>query len=226
LGVCGVALIALATAAGVSANAQDKKLFGVSWQHFNEERWSKYDKACMLDELAKFPDWEYIETDAQASAERQSADVEALITKGVSALAIVPYSSDSIKPAAAAAVANGIPTIGYDIQIEVPGVFYLSFDNAEVGRIQARGVQAIMPEGNYVYIKGSPTMDISNLVHSGQVEVLQPAIDAGKIKIVGEQYTDGWKPEVAQSRSSPPTTTPWMPSLRPTTVWPAASWRR
>ncbi len=199
LGVCGGALIALAAAACVSANAADKKLFGVSWQHFNEERWSKYDKACMLDELKKFPDWDYIETDAQASAERQSADVEALITRGVSALAIVPYSSDSIKPAAAAAVANGIPTIGYDIQVEVPGVFYLSFDNAEVGRIEARGVLAVKPEGNYVYIKGSPTMDISNLVHSGQAEVLKEAIDSGKIKIVGDQYTDGWKPEVAQT---------------------------
>lgn len=198
LGLCAGAVVAF-SAAGTSINAQDKKLFGVSWQHFNEERWSKYDKACMLDELKNFPDWDYIETDAQASAERQSADVETLITRGVSALAIVPYSSNSIKPAASAAIANGIPTIGYDIQIEVPGVFYLSFDNAEVGRIQARGVQAVVPEGNYVYIKGSPTMDISNLVHSGQVEVLQEAIDAGKIKIVGDQATDGWKPEAAQA---------------------------
>jgi len=193
------ALVIVGSAACSSASAADKKIFGVSWQHFNEERWSKYDKACMLDELKKYPDWEYTETDAQASAEKQSADVEALISKGVSALAIVPYSSDSIKPAAAAAIANGIPTIGYDIQVEVPGVFYLSFDNAEVGRIEARGVLAIKPTGNYVYIKGSPTMDISNLVHSGQVEVLKPEIDSGKIKIVAEQYTDGWKPEVAQA---------------------------
>ncbi|MEO8667352.1 MAG: substrate-binding domain-containing protein [Bauldia sp.] len=199
LGVCGGALVVLAAAACVSANAADKKLFGVSWQHFNEERWAKYDKACMLDELKKFPDWDYIETDAQASAEKQTSDVETLITKGVSALAIIPYSTDSIKPAAAAAVANGIPTIGYDIQVEVPGVFYLSFDNAEVGRIEARGVLAVKPTGNYVYIKGSQTMDISNLVHGGQVEVLQPLIDSGKIKIVGDQYTDGWKPEVAQT---------------------------
>ena len=176
----------------------------------------------MLEELKKFPDWDYTETDAQASAEKQSADVEALISKGVSALAIVPYSSDSIKPAAAAAVANGIPTIGYDIQVEVPGVFYLSFDNAEVGRIEARGVLALKPTGNYVYIKGSPTMDIGDLVHGGQVEVLKPEIDAGKIKIVGEQYTDGWKPEVAQptwSKSSPPTTTTSTRSSCPTTAW-------
>jgi D-xylose transport system substrate-binding protein len=28
--------------------------------------------------------------------------------------------------------------------------------------------------------------------------VLKPAIDSGAIKVVGEQYTDGWKPENAQ----------------------------
>ena len=38
LGLCGGTLLALAAAACVSANAADKKLFGVSWQHFNEER--------------------------------------------------------------------------------------------------------------------------------------------------------------------------------------------
>ena len=198
--LCLFAIAAIfAVSSGTPVVAAEKKIFGVSWQHFNEERWSKYDKACMLDELKKYPDWDYIETDAQASAEKQSSDVEALISKHVSALAIIPFSDELIKPAAADAVANHIPTIGYDHQVEVPGVFYLSFDNAEVGRIQARGVMAVKPEGNYVYIKGSQTMDITNLVHNGQVEVLKPAIDAGKIKIVGDQYTDDWKPEVAQT---------------------------
>ena len=194
-------LVAVAAMLGLIAptHAADKKLFGVSWMHFNEERWSKYDKACMLDELKKYPDWSYIETDAQASAEKQTADVQNLVARGVNALAIVPYSSSSIKTAAAEAVANGIPTIGYDIQVEMPGVFYLSFDNAEVGRIEARGVLAVKPEGRYVYIKGSPTMEITEFLHRGQVEVLKHSIDAGKIKIVGEQYSEGWKPEAAQT---------------------------
>jgi D-xylose transport system substrate-binding protein len=35
-------------------------------------------------------------------------------------------------------------------------------------------------------------------LHAGQLEVLKEAMDAGKIKNVGEQYTEGWKPEIAQ----------------------------
>ena len=116
----------------------------------------------------------------------------------MNALLIVPYSTDAVKPAAQMALANGIPTVGYDIQIEEPGIFYLSFDNAEVGRIQARGVVDIVNKGRFAYIKGSPTMEITEFVWGGQVEILTPYIEKGDIEIVCELYSDGWLPENAQ----------------------------
>ena len=191
----GISAIIAATAG--PALAADN-LLGVSWQHFREERWKKYDESCMLDQLKKYPDWEYLSTDAGASAEKQSADIETLVSRGVTALLIVPYSTDAVKPAAQMALANGIPTIGYDIQIEEPGIFYLSFDNAEVGRIQARGVLDVVDKGRFAYIKGSPTMEITEFVWGGQVEILTPYIEKGDIEIVCELYSDGWLPENAQ----------------------------
>jgi D-xylose transport system substrate-binding protein len=56
----------------------------------------------------------------------------------------------------------------------------------------------VKPEGNYVFIKGASTDPNSDFLYSGQMEVLKEAIDSGKIKNVGEAYTDGWKPEAAQ----------------------------
>ena len=47
-------------------------------------------------------------------------------------------------------------------------------------------------------IKGSPTDPNANFLRDGQQEVLAAAVKKGDIKIVGEEYTDGWKPEVAQ----------------------------
>ena len=170
----------------------------MSWQHFREERWKKYDEACMLDQLKKYPDWDYISTDANASAEKQNADIETLISRGVNALLIVPYSTGAVKPAAQVALANGIPTVGCDIQIEKPGIFYLSFDNAEVGRIQARGAVDVVNKGRFAYIKGSPTMEITEFVWGGQVEILTPYIEKGDIEIVCELYSDDWLPENAQ----------------------------
>jgi D-xylose transport system substrate-binding protein len=55
-----------------------------------------------------------------------------------------------------------------------------------------------MPKGNYVMINGSPTDPNANFLREGQGEVLAAAIKSGAIKIVGEEYTEGWKPEVAQ----------------------------
>ena len=45
--------------------------------------------------------------------------------------------------------------VGYDRLIENPEAFYITFDNKEVGRMQARAVFAAQPEGNYAFIKGS-----------------------------------------------------------------------
>jgi len=59
-------------------------------------------------------------------------------------------------------------------------------------------VLAAKPKGSYVMIKGSPTDPNADFLRAGQQEVLADAIKKGDIKIVGEEYTDGWKPEVAQ----------------------------
>jgi D-xylose transport system substrate-binding protein len=189
LGAVGVAMM---TAASF---AQDITV-GVSWSNFQEERW-KTDEAAIkakLEELGA----KYISADAQSSASKQLADVESLIAQGANALIVLAQDSDAIGPAIEKAVAEGIPVVGYDRLIENPDAFYLTFDNKEVGRMQAREVFKVKPEGNYVFIKGSSADPNADFLFSGQMEVLQEAVDAGKIKNVGEAYTDGWKPELAQ----------------------------
>jgi D-xylose transport system substrate-binding protein len=42
-------------------------------------------------------------------------------------------------------------------------------------------------------------MAIIDLFRAGQMEVLQPLIDSGKIKVVAKQNIPNWKPDVAQS---------------------------
>jgi D-xylose transport system substrate-binding protein len=173
-----------------------KMIVGVSWSNFQEERW-KTDEAAIKSTLKKYGA-EYISADAQSSTSKQIADVESLIVRGADALIILAQDASAIGPAVFAAKAEGIPVVGYDRLIEQPGVFYLTFDNKEVGRMQARAVYAAQPTGNYVFIKGSPADPNADFLHSGQLEVLDAAIKSGKIKVVGEQYTDGWSPEVAQ----------------------------
>jgi D-xylose transport system substrate-binding protein len=188
---------ALLTAALLtSAAAHAQLVVGVSWSNFQEERW-KTDEAAIKAELAKHGAT-YVSADAGGSPEKQLADVDGLIAKGAKALIVLAMDKDAIVPALAKAKQRNIPVIAYDRLIEQPGVYYITFDNKEVGRMQARAVFSMKPRGNYVMIKGSPTDPNADFLREGQQEVLDGAIKSGAIKIVGEEYTEGWKPEVAQ----------------------------
>lgn len=189
---------ALLTAALLtSAAAHAQLVVGVSWSNFQEERW-KTDEAAIKAELAKHGAT-YVSADAGGSPEKQLADVDGLIAKGAKALILLAMDKDAIVPALAKAKQRGIPVVAYDRLIDQPGVYYITFDNKEVGRMQARAVLAAKPKGNYVMIKGSPTDPNADFLREGQQEVLAKAIGSGAIKIVGEEYTEGWKPEVAQT---------------------------
>jgi D-xylose transport system substrate-binding protein len=186
---------AIAAATSFSAHAEGKKI-GVSWASFQEERW-KIDEAAMKAAIEAAGDT-YISADAQSSSAKQLTDIEALITQGADALIINAWDKDAIGPAIDKAAAEGIPMVGYDRLIEDARTFYLTFDNKGVGRIIAETVSAVQPEGNYAIIKGDPGDPNAAFLLEGMMEVIGDDVAAGKIKIVGEAFSDGWKPENAQ----------------------------
>ena len=196
LAAVAVTLLFVFTSLSLVSAQQKTITVGVSWANFQEERW-KIDEAAIKAALAK-AGARYVSADAQSSNEKQISDVEGLIARGVNALIILAWDKDAVLPAVNKAKAEKIPVIGYDRLIETPGVFYITFDNREVGRMQAREVFKVRPKGNYVFIKGSSTDPNADFVHGGQLDILGAAIKKGDIKVVGEQYTDGWRPEVAQ----------------------------
>ena len=188
----------MATIGAVAAQDDDQVTIGVSWANFQEPRWALWDKTAIqavLEEAGA----EYLEADAQTSAEKQLTDIEQLMAQGADALIIIAWDGAALGPAIDAAAAEGVPVVGYDRLIEDERVFYTSFDNGEVGRMQARGVQAAMPSGNYVFIKGSPTDANADFLYGGQLEVLDEAIQAGDIVNVADVYTDEWLDTNAQA---------------------------
>jgi D-xylose transport system substrate-binding protein len=177
-------------------SAAGQTVVGVSWSNFQEERW-KTDEAAIKGQLEKLGA-KYISSDAGGSPEKQLGDIDGLMAKGAKALIVLAMDKDAILPAVNKAIRQKIPVVAYDRLIEVPGVFYITFDNVEVGRMEAREVFKIAPKGNYVFIKGSPTDPNANFLRAGAQEIVDAAVKKGDIKIVGEEYTEGWKPEVAQ----------------------------
>ncbi|NPD14340.1 D-xylose ABC transporter substrate-binding protein [Xinfangfangia sp. D13-10-4-6] len=192
-----VFLAAIIAAAGFNSAALAEGLtIGVSWSNFQEERW-KTDEAAIkaaLDAAGAT----YVSADAQSNSSKQLSDIEALMAQGVDALIVLAQDNAAIAPAVQAAADAGIPVISYDRLIEDERAFYITFDNVEVGRLQAAEVFKLAPKGNYVMIKGSPTDPNADFLRQGQQEVIQAAVDSGDIRIVGEAYTDAWLPATAQ----------------------------
>ena len=190
-------LAASAIAAGMSTAAfAEGNIVGVSWSNFQEERW-KTDEAAMITAIEANGDT-YISADAQNSAAKQLSDVENLISQGANALIILSVDSGAIGAAVDAADAEGVPVVGYDRLIEDDRAFYLTFDNKEVGRVIARSILAVVPTGNYAIIKGDKGDPNAAFLLEGMMDVIGADVAAGNITIVGEAFTDGWKPDNAQ----------------------------
>lgn len=191
-----ISAVALTTVLAMGAAHAQQPVVGVSWSNFQEERWKTDETA--IKKALDAAGAKYISADAQSSAAKQLSDVEALIAQGATALIILAQDSDAIAPAITKAQNEGIPVVGYDRLIENPYAYYITFDNKEVGRLQAAEVMKVKPKGNYIFIKGSASDPNADFLFSGQMEVLKPAIDKGDIKNVGEAYTDSWLPANAQ----------------------------
>jgi D-xylose transport system substrate-binding protein len=173
-------------------------MVGVSWNNFQEERWARWDEPAIKAALAE-GGATYVSNDAKSSAETQASNVENLITQGANVLIILAQDGTAIKPSVASAISQGIPVIAYDRLIEDANAFYVSFDNVEVGRMEARAVFGVRPRGNYIIIKGNKSDANADFLRGGYDDVIKGAVASGDIKIVGETYTDNWDPSKAQT---------------------------
>lgn len=178
-----------------AASAQDS--VGVSWRYFQDERW-KIDEAAMKSVLDK-AGISYVGIDAQGDPQKQTADIESLIARGVKVLVVIAQDAKAIIPVIDEAKRNNIAVIAYDAPIDTGDVLYTSFDNVAVGRVMGEALLKAVPKGNWVAMDGDPAQTIQQVFKSGQMQAIQGAIDKGDIKIVAQQNVEQWKPDVAQA---------------------------
>ncbi|MGD9704391.1 MAG: substrate-binding domain-containing protein [Acidimicrobiia bacterium] len=185
------------TAAGAAGGGDC--VVGVSWNNYQEERWAKWDEPA-LKAAIEAGGGTYVSNDAKSSAETQASNLENLMSQGANVLVVLAQDGTAIKPSVAAAIANGVPVIAYDRLIEDENALYITFDNVEVGRMEAEAVFAAVPTGKYVIIKGNSADANADFLRAGYEEVIGEAVAAGDIEIVGETYTDNWDPAIAQTQ--------------------------
>jgi D-xylose transport system substrate-binding protein len=171
---------------------------GVSWNNYQEERWAKWDEPA-IKKAIEDAGGKYISNDAKSSAETQASNIENLISQGAKVLIVLAQDGTAAKAPVGAAITGGVPVIAYDRLIEDPKALYITFDNKLVGHMQADAVTKVKPDGAFAIIKGNKADANADFLRAGMEEVIGDAVKSGKIKIVGETYTDNWDPAKAQT---------------------------
>jgi D-xylose transport system substrate-binding protein len=175
-----------------------------------ETKTTRYETADKPDFEAKMkelcPDCEIIYSNANQDANTQLSQAEAALTNGAQVLVLDPVDSAAAAAIADKAKAQGVPVIAYDrLILNSDGVdYYISFDNEEVGKLQAQSlVDKLNAMGvtnpSIVMINGSPTDNNASLFKAGAHSVFDPLVAAGKLTIAKEYDTPDWSPDQAQN---------------------------
>ncbi|MEL0611598.1 D-xylose ABC transporter substrate-binding protein [Marinomonas arenicola] len=135
---------------------------------------------------------------ANGDASTQISQIENMISRGVDVLVIVAENGEVLGNVLSEAKAEGIKVLAYDRLIKFADIdLYVSFDNVRVGEMQAEALMKREPKGNYFLLGGAPTDNNAKMFREGQMNVLNPAIERGDIKVVGDQWATGWSAEAA-----------------------------
>jgi D-xylose transport system substrate-binding protein len=173
----------------ISCGPPAKQKIGLSFSDFATERWPR--ERDEMSKILKAAGYDVLVQEANHDAKLQNDQVKNMVTHGVKVIIAVAEDGDSLAAAVDDASKKGVKVLAYDRLIKSPNIAaYVSFDNVDVGRNQAKGVLAVRAKGNFVLLGGSPTDNNAYLVRAGQMEVLQPLIDKGDIKIVADQRVD------------------------------------
>lgn len=187
---------------GFADTAEEKIKIGLSMDSLRVERWRK-DRDIFIAEAEKLGA-EVIVQSADGDERRQNQQAENLITQGVDILVVIPKDSVAASQIVKSAHEEGIKVIAYDRLIkESEPDLYISFDNEQVGYLQAEYLLRKKPKGNYFLLGGAPSDNNAQLLRKGQLRALKPSIDKGDIKLVaaGKHWAVNWDPNDALNKT-------------------------
>ena len=180
-----------------SAQAKDK--FVIGWSNAGMgDSWRQFLVANFKAECAKHPEIsEYFVMNADEKPEKQMADIESLLVKGIDALIVYPTVGDAIIPAIERTVAEGIPVIVFGGTINTDKMSCLvQQDLIALGGDGAKWLaEKLGGKGKIVMLSGiaGNTTAEDRLAGARKVFKEYPGIE-----ILDHQYCD-WSPPKARS---------------------------
>jgi D-xylose transport system substrate-binding protein len=181
-------------AGGASGGAAGGKkiTIGFSMDTLKEERWQR-DRELFVAKAEELGAKVLVQA-ANGNDALQNSQAENLLTQGVDVLLVAPHNGKTAAIIVESAHKAGVPVIAYDRLINDSDLdLYISFDNVGVGEMQANYLVQRKPTGAYVLIGGAPTDNNALLFRKGQMNVIQPLVDKGGIKVISDQWAKDWQ---------------------------------
>ncbi|WP_246942825.1 sugar ABC transporter substrate-binding protein [Bacillus pinisoli] len=176
----------------------EKIKIGFAMDTLEEERWIK--DRDLFKESVEALGVEVMVMASNGDDALQIWQAETMLSQGINLLVIVPHNAESTAAIVEKAHSVGVKVLSYDRLVKNAELdMYVSYDNEQVGILQAKVITNLVPKGKYVYIGGAETDNNAHLVKKGVFKVLQPLIDKGDITVVFDQWTKDWVPANAKA---------------------------
>ncbi|MGW1749623.1 sugar ABC transporter substrate-binding protein [Streptomyces sp. NPDC002092] len=165
-------------------------------------RWEHSDRPLIdkrLKELCPRCTMEY--ANAEDDADRQRQQLTSMITAGVRVLILDAADAKALRSSIVEAHRAGVPVVAYDRLAEGPVSGYVTFDGAQVGRLQGEALLKAMDgrvkSSEVVMLNGDPTSPNAAWFRKGALSVL-----AGKVSIGRSYDVQGWSTDDAHAQMS------------------------
>ena len=166
-------------------------------------RYTLYDQPL----LKKYLSEAGIQPDVQnsgGSTSKQASIAQSMIGEGVKVLILDSIDIPSGVGVEKQATQAGVKVIDYDrVNLGGTAPYYVSFDNEEVGKLQAQALVDCLDAQNVdkpkiIMMDGGTDVDNNAVLFAkGAHSVLDPLEDQGKLEIVSESVVKGWKVDTA-----------------------------
>jgi D-xylose transport system substrate-binding protein len=178
--------------------SQEIKKVGISLSDLNADRWLK--ETVFMEREFESEGIKPYRRIANQDPTLQFKQCVELIDSGCKVIIIV--ASDSKRTGIIADEANKrkVKIVCYDrLILNSKPDYYVSFDNIKIGEMQANYAVERAPEGNYVVLSGPESDYNAVLFRKGEMNVLKPLIDKGKINLVFDPILPEWNSMIAFS---------------------------
>lgn len=174
----------------VTAELQAQKI-GFLIDSYVTERW--YTDQKMFIEKVKSLGGEVQVEIAYGDPLEQTRLSKKMIADGVKVLVVVPTDARKAIEIVDEAKKAHVPVISYDRLILSNDVtIYVSFNNEKIGEMQAQYALNKVPTGKYLILSGPESDNNALQFRAGQYKTLQPFIDNGTIKLLGDLRMGTW----------------------------------